>query len=99
MQIVINISEEDYISLKDTLEYAKNHDNAIDNAIVAIANGTVLPKGHGELKDMSEVHKTLDKYYYQNELYTLRMIEATIKNKVSVVLEADKEIVNARNSD
>lgn len=45
MQVVINIDDEDYERLK---EYEKAPFNSLTSrAYEAVANGTVIPKGHG----------------------------------------------------
>lgn len=53
MEIVINISEEDYNALyKFFHEYEYSHTLGIDGRMYcAIANGVILPKGHGRLID------------------------------------------------
>ncbi len=48
MQIVIDISEEDY-------EYLKKHNK--HGLYSSILNGTPLPKGHGRLKDVDHYIK------------------------------------------
>lgn len=57
MQIVINIDEEVY---KRTLPYKdlpiiSNLANDYDEITHAVANGVTLPKGHGDLKDISKI--------------------------------------------
>ena len=46
MQIIIDVPEEDY-------EYIKSHNK--DGLYNAILNGTPLPKGHGAIKDISQI--------------------------------------------
>ena len=50
MQIVIDMPYEDYIRLKETGVIGK-----VDVFKRAIRNGTVLPKGHGELIDKEQL--------------------------------------------
>lgn len=53
MQIVINIDDEDYERLK---EYEKAPFNSLTSRVYeAIANGTLLQKGHGRLIDADAV--------------------------------------------
>ena len=47
MKIVVDISEKQYESLKNLLLPSMTER--------AILNGTVLPKGHGDLKDMNDL--------------------------------------------
>ena len=83
MQIVIEIPKDEYNKIINT------HPNMCSFIEQQIKMGIVLPKGHGRLIDELEMHKNLNEYYYSNELYTLKMIEETIEDKVSTVLEAD----------
>lgn len=48
MKLVIDISEEEY-------EAVKLHPECF-NFAHSILNGTLLPKGHGDLKDISKLH-------------------------------------------
>lgn len=52
MQIVIDITEDDFIKAK---EDSKNH--LLDRVWNAVANGTPLPKGCGDLIDKNELIK------------------------------------------
>ena len=88
MQIVIDIDEEVFNSVKMGMRYTDD----VKNIMAQIENSTPLPKGHGRLIDESEMSQKLDEYYYLNEMYTLKIIKETIKDKVPTVLEADKEI-------
>lgn len=54
MQIVIDIPEQMYLNAKaDTLCGA-------DILVSAIKDGTPLPKGHGDLKDMEDIYEALE---------------------------------------
>lgn len=99
MQIVIDIFEDDYISLKDTVDYAKNYDNAIDNVIVAIANGIVLPKEHGRLCDLDALWDKLNRLKKERVISEREFDDfATLLGLSPIVLKADKEAVDAGNS-
>ena len=52
MQIVIDISDIDYNDIK---EYGTIFDECRDDIAKAIINGKQLPKGHGQLKDVSKI--------------------------------------------
>lgn len=68
MQIVIDMSEEDFIAIRDC--HAKSGEDFFNSRIkmaIAIRNGTPLPKGHGELIDKDVVldmmnHGILEEY-------------------------------------
>ena len=77
MQIVIDINEDYY-------EIIKHNANYNSEIIHAIANGTPLPKGHGDLIDRSEVIKSL--FDYHNGKKTIgQCIE-----DVQTIIEVDK---------
>ena len=52
MQIVIDISEDDYRKVQDGRA-------SVSMMRKAIRNGTPLPKGHGSLKDADAIRKTI----------------------------------------
>ena len=80
MKIVIDIPEEKYEWIK------KNNPNADINSIVgAVANGTVLPKGHGRLIDADAY---IDKTAECNWLDDIPVDEF---NRITpTIIEADK---------
>ena len=78
MQIVIDIPEELYE------EIISRDDCGLHELTRAIANGTPLPKGHGELKDVDEIWRLYD---HTDIDYT--MIDAL--NDAPTIIEADKE--------
>ena len=57
MQIVIDIPEEDYQNLKAKDKFDDMYLNYYEKLIV---NGTPLPKGHGDLKDMDDIYEALE---------------------------------------
>lgn len=71
MQIVINITEEDYEKIRET-SFVENTEIVFKQSsedrkgtmmlfkvIDAIKNGTPLPKGHGDLIDRSKIYKAI----------------------------------------
>jgi hypothetical protein len=56
MQVVINISEEDYEGLKRNDKFNDMHLNYYEKLI---ANGVPLPKGHGRLVDADEIDNNI----------------------------------------
>lgn len=54
MKIVIEIDEETYKDIKDGKVYSSVRD-VPQESILAISNGTPLPKGHGRLVDISKI--------------------------------------------
>ena len=58
MELVINISEEDYNLMK--FKNAFSWTSVRERIRKAIANGTPLPKGHGKLKDVNEIFEMFD---------------------------------------
>lgn len=59
MQIVINISEERFRDIQRIAE-VQLESNYFKTAEQIIANGTPLPKGHGDLKDMDDIYEALE---------------------------------------
>ena len=64
----------------------------------AIANGTVLPKGHGRLVDVDEVeailhNRAFDMVESNAKFYTIRWTQKIVRNAPTVI-EADKEAEN-----
>lgn len=81
MQIVIDIDS--YI-----LEHCKRHvrEHYANNIEEAIANGTPLPKGHGDLKDIDAIN-LYEEDFYDGADY-VRAIDAIID--APTIIEADK---------
>lgn len=51
MQIVVNIPDKTYKYFAQGLRFADD----VEEAIIAIVDGIQLPKGHGALKDISQI--------------------------------------------
>ena len=82
MQLVINIYEKDYQSIL-------NSGQVPYGVVYAIMNGTPLPKGHGELKDINAIRQKLMIWDYKvNAIpnYAWKCIE-----DAPIIIEADKE--------
>lgn len=58
MQIVIEIDEETYKDIKKGKVYSSIRD-VPQESVLAIANGTPLPEGHGRLIDADKTYKLL----------------------------------------
>lgn len=96
MQIVIDIDEETYKDIKRGKIYSSYRD-VPQESVLAIANGTPLPKGHGRLIDADALKKRLKEDmciadrlcdYFQSEKID------TAENYVEdteTIIEADKE--------
>lgn len=88
MQIVIDISDEEYEDVKKAggcyYDFGK-----------AILYGTVLPKGHGELIDRNEAEKIADKMFEHITSPLLNHIQTydayNIIRLTPTIIEADKE--------
>lgn len=61
MKIVIDIDEEEYNALYKIYHgYKYSHTLGLAGRVYyAVANGVILPKGHGKLIDMNEIYKAL----------------------------------------
>lgn len=90
MQIVIDISDEDYKRIKDMPDA---FNSLTSRAYKSIKNGTPLPKGHGDLVDKQKL--LLEKDTMQ-EADTLREYDILFSSDVEnapTVIKADKEEV------
>ena len=88
MQIVINIDEETYTDIKKGKVYSSYRD-VPQESVLAIANGTPLPKGHGDLKDMGNLKYVFD-LTRDDSIYSGKDIERAIKS-MTTIIEADTE--------
>lgn len=84
IELIIKVSEEDYERLK---EYEKAPFNSLTSrAYEAIANGTPLPKEHGDLIDVSELEEI---YLNDESLEDIQDAIFAIK-RVTPIIKADK---------
>ena len=63
MKIIIDISEEQYEIIKELVKNQNRVCPEADSAEKIILNGTLLPKGHGDLIDRTKVIKSLFDYH------------------------------------
>jgi hypothetical protein len=85
MQIVINISEDDYNGLKRKDDFDDMFLNCYEKAII---NGIQLPKSHGRLKDVDWIDDNCENHYSDKDgswCYTWRDIE-----NAPTIVEADR---------
>lgn len=93
MQIVIDIPKEDYEFIYDEFAGGDMPDgkSLTRTTLYAIANGTILPKGHGRLVDADELKKHK---YHDNDRFENAVAVAQI-DWADTIIEADKEVENA----
>lgn len=88
MQIVIDIDEK----YKKLLDSGDANGSVRKSILLAVTNGTVLPKGHGRLIDAdalkSECYSIVDPKGIYSEL---KIIEDYYIDDASTIIEADKE--------
>lgn len=91
MQIVVTISEREYLLMKTFLESGMGND-----AMRKICNGTILPKGHGRLIDADELFDQTtviddegNRIYEWGEV-TCCEVQDFIENAPTII-EADKD--------
>ena len=87
MQIVINIDDEDYDDITLTGENTINLGVLLDLR-EAVRNGKILPKGHGDLKDMGNLQYVFD-LTREDIIYSGKDIERAVKSMKSII-EADR---------
>lgn len=91
IDLVIRISEELYDEILNEIEHAEIAGVGLGDFSIALKNGILLPKGHGDLVDRKEM---LDEPYKNGgfvEWYNVIKYAQTI-------IEADKEAADERHS-
>lgn len=102
MEIVIKIDDERYKDIQRVAEVQLDR-SRFQTAEQIIANGTPLPKGHGDLKDANELKKAYDERI--TYLYTLNKKDNPSReakicatnwcvntiDELPTIIEADKE--------
>lgn len=86
MKIVIDIPKEDYRKIKDGIATP----NRVDKLLCALLDGTPLPKGHGDLKDVQDIINRINLNYNNHQsidAYSLKDMIAT----VPTIIEADED--------
>ena len=89
MQLIIDIPEEEYKWIKKSDKTVFADVASKECMLNAIKNGTPLPKGHGELKDINAIKQKLMIWDYKvNAIpnYAWKCIE-----DAPIIIEADKE--------
>ena len=85
MKIVIDIDEETY----DGIKMGMRNTDDMREVGNAIENGTPLPKGHGDLKDVQDIINRINLNYNNHQsidAYSLKDMIAT----VPTIIEADE---------
>jgi hypothetical protein len=82
MQVVIDIDEDTYKDIKKGKVYSSIRD-VPQESVLAIANGTPLPKGHGNLIDKKEVYK---KFYCR----CLAGVAKEVLEETTTIIKADR---------
>ena len=85
MKLVIEIDEE-------VIEHAKEHSEDSNDewvAMRAIANGTIIPKGHGELIDREQALNECYRITVDGDVFEVVQYETLLG--VPTIIEADKE--------
>ena len=93
MELVINVSEEDYKTLMNMNDDRLPSIIARKHLYNALANGTPLPKGHGRLIDADALKETFiepNTYLKGNEKGFWCFMGKEIKNAPTII-EADRE--------
>jgi hypothetical protein len=84
MQIVIDISEDNYKLIQD-----RNYYGILSHEIYnAIENGIPLPKGHGRIADMDETIKCIKEVEGDDAIWAISLIEWACGKRT--IIEADK---------
>lgn len=101
MEIVIKVSDEKYKAIKKCFE----NGCALSITDMAILNGTILPKGHGALKDADKLAVAIavirDRWNYYGNEYESAMYQAydiAVDEIIDAltIIEADEEIEDGK---
>lgn len=100
VEVLLRIPKQDFDFIKDEFADGDMPDekDLKETTYYAIANGIVLPKGHGRLVDADEMVKILrESEYYQEKRGDFYGADVTsrVKNFIEdteTVIEADKEV-------
>ena len=87
IELTIKIYEEQYEHIQNmTMDEVKDYHVLLYDICERIKNGTPLPKGHGDLKDMDDIYETLEGW----DKDTAWIVDA-IDDQTQTIIEADKE--------
>ena len=93
IELVIKIDEEDYQFFKENFSHLKIKKHLIDTRdnrnYIAIAKGTPLPKGHGDLIDKKELRLDIIAHKYSNDFCKEHNIDQSINVGMLNILIAD----------
>ena len=89
MQIVIDIPEEIYSYVNTQWRDIPKDDSPISIICNAIIDGTLLPKGHGDLKDMDVLRQKL--IIWDNKVNGIPNYVWKCIKDAPTIIEADKE--------
>lgn len=88
MQIVIDIPDRIYYGAKNGITV--NGSDASQILIDAVKNSTPLPKGHGDLKDVSDIEWA--KFTRETSRYEeAKCVDWDVVENAPTIIEADKE--------
>lgn len=82
MKLIIDIGEVDY-------EYYKETENIPEYLREVLANGILLPKGHGKLIDVKELRQDIIAHKYSNDFCKEHNIDQSINVGMLNILIAD----------
>ena len=88
IELVIKIPEEEYRMILLSDKTAISEFISKEAMMYAIKNGTPLPKGHGNLKDIDKIEQMLDVETPDN---TIAKALKNLLESVPTIIEADKE--------
>ena len=94
MELVIKISKEDYEYVKEVVQ---KEEYPLSKFYYTIANGTIIPKGHGKIVDLGKIDE--DRIEKDNPIIYLTVngeyIEAVsldYLNSLQAIIEENKEV-------
>ena len=97
VELVIKVDKEIYESLKNggvMISGLRSEKTFISKILTAVANGTLLQKGHGRLGDLDKLEQRISNYiehnkYHMRELALQMFVLENIK-QAGTIIKADK---------
>ena len=88
MRLIINIDDETYADIKKGIIYSSIRD-VPQESVVAIANGTPLPEGHGRLIDADAMFEDVINYCIDPDAHDWTIFDFI--NNADTIIEADRK--------
>lgn len=92
MKLIIDIDDHEYTEIKEDAEIFRNKDMIVPHLYKVIESGIPLPKGHGRIGDLDELHHTFKEICNAYSINNLSFMSDMDMNfdLAPIIIEADK---------